>query len=513
MQLIAFPPLGSVPHETWAAAAAALAAIAPSGDDANALRGRLLAAKSIELPAVPRWLAMFGVTVQGSRAHLDASAREALASPPGPPLALRLWQVNELLAATVHRLLAQRPHSRDEIYKHLASAAYLGDVPSHPELVHWLAWAALVGVIRPLGVALAAGPAAALWEPLAKGFDVATFLAAHPHGSSATAVEPVGEDGGGVVAPGIDASTAAVARSFPALPAQAAGGHPLRGVPPAVLLIAEPSPLAPATRAEALAELPPSALAAVPALVARANPTARLLHARDAELAPSIWQEDPSRALLQLGLLAALAFRADSSGRSRDRTSALALYRAIIDARLLDALVEGQLPASVPAEVDAASLLLASVLARRLADAPMLPDQLASAGGLRDVMVALDNAIGRGLLGIELFWVARALGQLGVLRYPGLALGPAIPWRAARDALARWGALPTPYAADMEALIKASLALGSFATADLPGDAVVIAFEAIGGCAAWTQPAYAAAFGCCGKAACLPFCLEQNDMA
>ncbi|MBK9070512.1 MAG: hypothetical protein IPL79_05865 [Myxococcales bacterium] len=514
MQLIAFPSLGSAPHETWAGAAMALAAIAQDGEDAVACRARLLGVKHIDAPAVPMWFAMFGVAVGAGRARLDAPVRDALTPQPGARLAQRLWQVNPLLAATVHRLLAERPHSRDEIYKFLGSAAYQGELPSHPELANWLAWAALVGVVRPLGVALAAGPGATGWDGLAKAFDADAFVAEHAGATVEAAPAPAPDHADGAVrALSVDANTAAVARTYAASSPGAAAADAHREVPPAVLRIDETVPLTPAARLEALADLPATAQAAVPALVARVTPTVQLLTAQDAQLDPSLWQEDSSRALLQLGLLAALAFRPAPSGHYRDRTASLALYRTMLEAKLLDALIEGQLPAGVPASVDASSLLLASVLARRLAEAPMLPDQLASAGSLHAAMVALDVVMGRGLLGLELFWVARALAQLGVLRYPGLGAGPAIPWREARNALARWGVLPTPYAADMEALIKASSELSKFATASLPGDAVVLAWQAHGGCAAWTQSAQAHAQGCLGRSACLPFCLEHSDLA
>lgn len=462
MQLVAFPPLGSAPAETWQAAA------------------------------------------------------------PNPEaLAKHLWQVNPLLASAILRLLAERPYGRDEMYKYLGSAAYGGLSLSRPEFEHWLAWALLAGIVRPLGVAVALG-AAGVWEALDGAFDQDAFLAAHaaadPASEPSSAPNSTASHDSAVVGMPMDmsaaANTAAIYRATPAASMTSAHANAWQ-VPPAVMRKPTAAAMsATALRAARAAVDETDAASAVAALVAARAPQIEQLTISDLDITGEHWQEDPERVLLRLGLVAALAFGVAPNGQYRDKQAVVALYRAIIEAQLLDALVEGHLPNAMPANMDAASLLLASVLARRLSEAPALPDELARATTLPALMTALDVALGRGLLSLELFWIARALGALGVVRFPGADVGPAIPWRPVRNALVRWGMLPSPYAINMEELTYASQMAAKFAVAPWAGDAVILAFEALGGCGSWAMPGEGQpTMSGCAKRVCLPFCRERTDVS
>src|SRR6185436_3160330 len=89
----------------------------------------------------------------------------------------RVWQLNPLLAKTILDLVAQRTYHKDEIYKHLASAAYRGVVPSRPALETWLQIAIGTGLLRTLGIAVTVGPRAERYVQLAANTDVEDLLA------------------------------------------------------------------------------------------------------------------------------------------------------------------------------------------------------------------------------------------------------------------------------------------------------------------------------------------------
>ena len=89
----------------------------------------------------------------------------------------RLWNLNPVIGKTVLDLVAQRTYHKDEIYKHLASAAFNGALPSRPGLEVWIQIALLCGLLRPLGVAVAPGPRAERYSELAAAIDVSEYIA------------------------------------------------------------------------------------------------------------------------------------------------------------------------------------------------------------------------------------------------------------------------------------------------------------------------------------------------
>src|SRR5439155_19116014 len=120
----------------------------------------------------------------------------------------RVWQLNPLLGKTVVELVGQRAFHKDDIYKHLASAAYRGVVPSRPALETWLQIAIACGLLRPLGVAVALGPRGERYAQLAGAVDVEELLAAPaepepviPADDDATPAEAAPESSTPVAAP------------------------------------------------------------------------------------------------------------------------------------------------------------------------------------------------------------------------------------------------------------------------------------------------------------------------
>src|SRR5262249_43941287 len=95
--------------------------------------------------------------------------------------------------------VAQRAYHKDEIYKHLASAAYRGHVPSRPALETWLQIAIGTGLLRTLGIAVTAGPRAERYVQLAAALDVDEFLAEDR--AEPDPVLPSGGDDDGAPAP------------------------------------------------------------------------------------------------------------------------------------------------------------------------------------------------------------------------------------------------------------------------------------------------------------------------
>lgn len=96
---------------------------------------------------------------------------------------------------------------------------------------------------------------------------------------------------------------------------------------------------------------------------------------------------------------------------------------------------------------------------------------------------ALDGALGRGLFEIELFWMMRALKDLGVLRYEDLDDYTALPLRLVRDTLFRLGFIASPYAHDKERLAAAATAARKATGAASPADDVLTSFALAAGCA------------------------------
>src|SRR5688572_11930393 len=149
----------------------------------------------------------------------------------------RVWHLNPLLGKTILDLVSQRTYHKDEIYKHLASAAYPGVVPSRPALETWLQIAIGTGLLRTLGIAVTVGSRAERYVQLAAGVDVEELLA-EDRPEPEPVIPSLGEDEA--------APAPADAAPEPSVPILAAAPHgsplpaPLRHLSPSVDGIANP---------------------------------------------------------------------------------------------------------------------------------------------------------------------------------------------------------------------------------------------------------------------------------
>ncbi len=380
----------------------------------------------------------------------------------------RLRDVNPLLMREILLRLDERVHSSNEILKYLDSFAYPGARVGGPQTHAWMNMAQGLGLFRPLGIRLALTDRAKAMLPWAKDFDIDDFLEEDTDEAPATAPE---------VVPSVSQTVEVTTEAAPAPVAQRVAPTP----PPA------PAPSSPAL---------PSPLGTGPSLPTRRfattgrfaddvlqTTTDRLVawwvEREKTTEAPKVWfgvdgeswQEDAERALFRLAVGAALTFRHQAGAFDElDRSGAIeALYEGTVD--------------DIPAVVDARALMLTSLVARRLAEHPTAAATIEKCTSAEAVMDALEQTVGRGLFSLELFWLVRELAALGVLRVSGLAAYSALPTRAVRDALFRFGFLESPYAPDGAALTAAAAAASSAAGGAAPSDEALEAFALAAGCA------------------------------
>jgi hypothetical protein len=179
-QVIEFPPVGAGPDVR--AALGELVRVCKEtqdGDSFRDLRARLRQAKLWE-PARPRvalrFLGAGGKTI--ARSPFMTRVAEAAGDDAAfAVVAERLFELNPLLAKAIVDLVAQRAYGKDEIYKVLGSVAYKGKVPSRPDLDSWLQIALAAGVLKPVGIAVAAGPRFEGFAKTTAGIDADEFLA------------------------------------------------------------------------------------------------------------------------------------------------------------------------------------------------------------------------------------------------------------------------------------------------------------------------------------------------
>ena len=485
-QVIEFPPVGA--GSDVRAALGELIRVCKEtqdGDGFKDLRARLRQAKLWE-PARPRVVLRFLGT--GGKSITRSAFMTRVAEAPSEDAAIeivadRLFELNPLLAKAIVDLVAQRAHGKDEIYKHLGSFAYRGKVPSRPDLDSWLQIALTAGVLRQVGIAMAAGPR---FEPLARktaAIDAEEFLA---EDQPEPEPEIPGGDDDAVPAgplPAMD-STAVIAAISTSPTTTPSSSY----LPPALRhLSAAPLP-SPRGRER---PVPPSRFAAgfaddvleettnrIGAWWGEAKVASQGHRPEDFGFDPEAWVEGADELLYRIAVAAALAFRLDA-----DREGIARAYKALDAAGVLADLYHGTVPADLPAEVDARALMLASLAARRCAEVPELAATLEQKKSAGEAFAALDSALGRGLFRIEILWMLRMLGQLGVVRYDDLADYTAVPYRLVRDTLFRLGFVDTPYATDAAALAGASRAARRAAGAAEPADEVVAAFALAAGCA------------------------------
>ncbi|MBP9206787.1 MAG: hypothetical protein KBG28_22630 [Kofleriaceae bacterium] len=480
-QLIEFPPFSADLRAGLNALVRVCKETPAAGESFREFRARLRTARLWDKDrplATLRFLAVGGDPVKPSpfmTALAATSSDDAIST----VVLDRLWSCNPLLAKAVLDLLGERAYGKDELYKFLGSSAYRGLVPSRPALEAWLQIAVATGLVKTVGIAITLASRA---EPLvarAAELDVDDFLATDKPEPEPTL--PTSDDD---AASGADASPTPVAAE-PSIPATAA--------PPSGALL--PSGLR-HLRADALTSprglgrgvplarfssgFTPEVLDDTRDRIAAWTLGSRLpsggYHPDDFALDAEAWVEGADEVVYRIAVAAALAFRLDA-----DRAGVIRAFLALDKAGVLSDLYHGTVPDALPAQVDARALMLASLAARRCAEAPDLASQL-DGGSAAAAFAALDGALGRGLFRAELVWMLDLLGQLGVIRPPDLRDYTITPYRIVRDTLFRLGFLASPYAADGATLVAATraarAAVGESGHAD-----TLAAFAIAAGCA------------------------------
>jgi hypothetical protein len=481
-QMIEFPQLGSDLRASIAALARVCKDVPEKGEPFREFRARLRAAKLWEKDRPLVTLRFFGVG--GSTITPSPFMTTVAAAPNDGDVAVaildRLWAMNPLLGKAVLDLLAERPYHRDEIYKFIGSTAYRGVVPSRPSLDHWLQLAVATGLVKSVGIAVTRGIRADPYVARAGDLDVDEFLA-----EDKPEPEPVIPTAGG---DDDAAATGAVVESAgpePSIPAMAAA--PVGALPTGLRHIAS-GDLPPARGRDRVVplsrfsagfddEIRDETKKRIAAWFADVKLPDGTLVPSDFGLDPEAWVEGADEVVYRIAVAAALVFRLDA-----DRAGALRAFSALDKAGVLADLYHGTVPETLPGQVDARALMLASLASRRCAEAPDLAGHIDSQPNAAAVFAVLDAALGRGLFRIELVWMLDMLSQLGVIRHDDLADFTVTPYRIVRDTIFRLGFVDSPYAPDPATLAVASKAARS---AGGPGraDEVLTAFALAAGCA------------------------------
>jgi hypothetical protein len=495
-QVVELPSIGQDARGALVALVRVCKETPAKGEPFRELRSRLRAAKlwDRERPAV-----MLRFLGTGGANPMPSLFMQSLAAANGDDETAfavldRVWHLNPLMGKTVLELVAQRAYHKDEIYKHLASVAYRGVVPSRPALETWLQISIGAGLLRTLGIAVTTGPRAERYATLAAALDVDEFLA-EDRPEPEPVIPVLIEDDAAPVEAAAQDSTATAAAAPPAgspLPA------PLRhlttdGVPcPRNRERTVPtSRFAQGFSSEVLDETR-QRIASWWSDASRPSPT---YQPSDFGLDAEAWVEGADEVVYRVAVAAALAFRLD-----RDRAAVVSAFSALDKAGVLGDLYQGTVPENLPAQVDARALMLASLAARRCAEVPELASQLDGRATAAEAFAALDAALGRGLFRTELFWIMDMLAKLGVIRYPDLGDFTVTPHRIVRDTLFRLGFIASPYASDGPALTAAARATRR-AVPSGPADEILATFALACGCA----------YDCTHRKTCDYPCRERLD--
>ena len=474
-QVVEFPPIGQESRGALFALVRVCKETPATGEPFREFRSRLRAAKlwDRDRPAVIlRFLGVGGTHVVPSPflqrlATADGDDETAIV------VLDRLWHLNGLLGKTALELVGQRPYHKDEIYKYLASTSYKGVVPSRPALEIWLQIALANGLLRPIGIAVAAGPRAERYLALAANLDVDEFLAEDR--PEAEPVIPASADDETAVeaAPDGPIQIAASAATVSSLPSplrhlSAEGVASPRGRERVVPV----SRFAQGFSDEVLGET----AARVASWWREVARTSVAYQPTDFGLDSEAWVENADEVVYRVAVAAALAFRLD-----RDRAGVVAAFGALDKLGVLGDLYQGIVPENLPAEVDARALMLASLAARRCAEVPELASQLNGRNSAAEAFAALDSALGRGMFRSELFWIMDMLAKLAVVRYEDLGDFTVTPHRIVRDTLFRLGFTATPYAPDNDSLTTVTRAARK-AVPEGPADEILALFALAAGC-------------------------------
>ncbi|MCK6570966.1 hypothetical protein L6V77_07610 [Myxococcota bacterium] len=429
----------------------------------------------------------------------DAGARKVLAD--------RLWQVNPVLFKCVIEQVKERVHSPNEILKYVDSFAYPGARLTGPQVTSWIQFAQGLEIFKPVGIRLGLDKLGEKFLAQADALDLDEFFdedrdEPEPAGPTAPGPTDLPPAPATPPAPAAEPPSPAAPLTTPA-PVPAASAAPPRPTPvappptrrssdlPTPLGHARPVPPArfatAGTFAEAVLADTSARLDAWSRRVAVAAPaSAAETFGVDAEA----WNEDAERCLFRLAVASTLALRLSPE-------AAAAAWDGL--AGVLDALYDGSAPEDMTPQADAQALLWTSLLARRFAELPSLAADLEREATAAGVFRRLDEALGRGLLGLELLWVLRALDAAGIVRREGLTDFTALPERAVRDTLFRLGYLTTPYAPDGPTLAAASAAVRRAAGTGPDAEARLLAFAEAAGCA----------YGCTERRRCDFACRER----
>jgi len=407
----------------------------------------------------------------------DAAARAALTD--------RLWQVNPLLMKTVVELVSERPHTRDDLTNYINSFAYRGEAVTRVELQSWINLAIGLEILKVVGIALALGGRGDDILTRAKALEVDEFLEEDEPEPDLDGEGEADDDAVADAEPPALAAPAPVEAPKPTVDYESPIG---RGRPVAV------------SRLGGRGVYEDDVLSETRELIdgwwSEQTPSSSLPSAEDFGIDAGVWMEGADEALYRLAVAAALAFRL-----GRDKGSVVAAFRGLDEAGVLSDLYFGTAPESLPDSVDSQSLMLASLVARRCAESPDLALTMEKQKGAKAAFEELAKALGRGLFTLELFWMMRALGDIGALRLDDLQDVAAIPTRLVRDTLFRLGFLETPYATDSEALIEVAAAAARATSAAAP-DQVIEGFALAAGCA----------YDCDNRRSCNLACRERADL-
>lgn len=475
-QVTEFPTLGS-DARMFLSAVVRVSKETRSGEPFREFRSRLRTAKlwDKERPtAVLRFFAVSGTPIQRS-AFMEAAAAATGEEEIDVATLAHLWRLNPILMKAVLDLVAQRAYGKDEISKFLGSSGYRGKALPRPSLETWLQLCICTGLLKPIGIAVAMGARAAPWTALAADLDVDEFLAEDR--PEPEPVIPLVLD---------EEQPGAVAES--AAPASAAGATGPLGpnvpVPLRYLLgqeLASPRgrerPVQVARFAtEFSKELLEETRTRISEWWTEVNPERGGYQPQDFGVETEAWVEGADEVVYRLCVAAALVFRLD-----KERAEVLQSFAALDQGGVLDDLYQGTVPEQIPSTVDARSLMLASLAARRCAEAPDLAASLETQPSAESAFAALDAALGRGLFRIELFWILDQLQRLGVLRVPSLDDVTTTPYRLVRDTLFRLGFLSTPYASDSAGLAVAAKAART-ACGQGAAEEIIVRFTLAAGC-------------------------------
>jgi hypothetical protein len=456
-QVVDLPPIGNDQRGALASLVRVCKETPANGEPFRDFRSRLRAAKlwERERPIVMlRFLGVGGATIMPS-AFMQALAAAATEDDTAHTIMDRVWQLNPLLGKTIVDLVAQRAYGKDEIYKHLGSAAFRGVVPSRPGLEAWLQIGIAAGVLRTIGIAVAPGARMDRYAQLAAGIDIDEFLAEDKPVSDPV-IPMVGDD----EAAAAPAEVAVAGDTSIPVAAAAPAGSPL----PAPLRHLSADGVASARgrdRATPLSRFSAGFSDDVLAETSKkladwwtdAKVTSQTYQPSDFGLDAEQWVEVADEVLYRIAVAAALAFRLD-----RDRAGVIAAYTALDRAGVLADLYQGTVPENLPAHVDARALMLASLAARRCAEVPELAASLDGRGSAAEAFASLDAALGDDL------------GDYTVT-----------PHRIVRDTLFRLGFIASPYASDRVALSAAAKAARR-AIPSGPADEILTLFSLSASC-------------------------------